>query len=118
MRRKIKKDKTVTYQLSIAEPDEVEFDEGGATRLIPARWAPQVENFEPVSLDGEWLATCWPFAEPEDRLVSEEPGRASWHTVVQPGKVQYIDPEVWPEGEEEYNRVYLDHIDDSVDLLA
>ncbi len=107
----IRKSEVITYQLSLSGPEDVTFEEGGSTRLVPARWVPELASHCPVRLEGTWQVTYWPFPASEEALLGSACGEAKWEEVEQPGKVFYYDPEESPHTIEKWNRVTLEHID-------
>ena len=108
--KKIDKAAAVEYQLALAAPEEVAFDEGGATTLTPARWVPEVANFTPVPLDGAWQVAYWPFPA-DEASVAAGTANVRWEEVRQPGKVFYYNPEQSPDSIPGWNRVTLEHLD-------
>lgn len=107
----IHKSQVVEYQLGVTAPEEVAFEEGGSTLLTPARWVPELSNTWPLSLDGWWEVTYWPFPVPEEFLLGGACAEAKWQEVEQPGKVFYYDPDESPDTIEGWNRVTLEHVD-------
>lgn len=107
----IRKSLVVEYQLGLTAREEVAFEEGGTTVLTPARWVPELSNRWPLSLEGWWEVTYWPFPAAEESLLVGGCAEVKWQEVEQPGKVFYYDPDESPDQIEGWNRVTLEHVD-------
>ena len=101
----------VAFQLGLEKAGRVEFEQGGGTRVTPAPLTPVVTSAEPLSLEGEWEVTYWPFPKAVEEILGKAEGEAQWEPIQQPGKVSYADPEETPGSVEGWNRVTLEHHD-------
>ncbi len=105
-------DALIRRQLAAVGPEDVVFDDGRRTRLVPARFVPPLAHpAARLSLAGAWRVARWPFPSDEAALARPDCDDAAWETVEQPGKVFYMDPERHPAAIPNYDRVTLAHID-------
>jgi len=102
----------IAKQLGISQATDASFDEGYGTRLVPARYVPQLSDEKMrLPLNGTWRATRWPFRKNEAKLAVPNLDDAKWEAVEQPGRVFYNDPEENPATVKDWDRVKLTHID-------
>ena len=105
----IKSKQIIKKQLTLSEPELVQFDASHSTVLAPAPYTPAPENSSQY-LDGVWSVKRYPdFSDDDFAAVVDD---ADWEKVEQPGKVFYADPLAEGEDMPNWNRVTLSHIDD------